>query len=243
VIGGLAAIVVALAVDPPPRYASVTVEADVAGETREVLERRIQERGDVALRSAAVLPARDTNDATIAVVVREDAEESSYAFEIRTLRAGIPVDEPIVGTCRLCTEGEVVTAIEGRLADVIEAMDSPPAPARVSAPRPTPMATTDSARRSPLGKKGIAGVTLLVGGVATLATGIGLVLAPDRDAADPRYDVTTRPVGWALLGSGAAVATAGAVLLALDRRSARRRNRAAFSIGSGHVVVGLHGRF
>lgn len=243
VIGALAAIVLVLAIDAPPRYANVTVEADVTGEARGALQRRIQERGDVVLRSAAVLPARDTNDATIAVLVREDSEASSWTFEIRTLRAGAPVGEPVAGTCRLCTEGEVVTAIEGRLVDVIEAMDPSPAPALVSAPRPIPVAATDTPRRWRLGKQGIAGVTLLVTGTATLATGIGLVLAPDRDAADPRYDVTTRPVGWALFGSGAAVVTVGAVLLALDRRSSHRRNRAAISIGSGHVVVGLRGRF
>jgi hypothetical protein len=243
---GAVGIVLALATgasDPPRRYASLTVDVDAHGDAAEVLRERIHERGDVALRRAAVLPARDADDLTIAVRVREDPDEPSYTFHIDGVRAGAPVGESIAGECRLCTEGELVAAIETRLADAIAAVEPTPAPATEPAPPAVVPPRADAQRRAPLGKAGIAGVTLLVGGAAALATGMGLAVAPVRDADDPRFDVTTRPVGWALLGTGGAIAIAGAVLVGLDRRTARRRARMALGLRGDLVFVALRGRF
>ena len=236
-------LVLALAAAPAQRYASLAVEAEIEGETGEVVRQRITERGDIALRSAAVLPARDDGDARITVVVREEPEPSSYVFEVRTARAGKPDGAPVTGDCRLCTEGELVAAIERELGEVIAALEPPPAPPPIALRESSTATHVDAPRRAPLGKQGIAGVSLLVTGTVAIATGIGLVVAPDRDAADPRYDVTTRPAGWAILGSGAAIATVGAVLLGLDRRPQARRARAALSGGRGHASVGVRVRF
>jgi hypothetical protein len=247
VIATSVALVLALAAEPAgqttQRYASLAVEAEIEGETGEVVRQRITERGDIALRSAAVLPARDDGDATITVVVREDPEASSYVFEVRTARAGKADAAPVTGDCRLCTEGELVAAIERELGEVIAALEPPPAPPPIALRESSAATHVDAPRRTRLGKQGIAGVSLLVAGTVAIATGIGLVVAPDRDAADPRYDVTTRPAGWAVLGTGAAIATVGAVLLGLDRRPQSRRARMALGGGRGHASVGVRFRF
>jgi hypothetical protein len=234
--------------EPPARRAGLEVSVDIAGESdsNAILRRRILERGDVALRQAGVLPASADDDTTIAIRIGDDREESSFTFAIHTSRAGKAMADPIAGTCRLCTEGELVAAVEGRLAEVIAAIEPPAAPAPASAPAPTmrstPRAAMDSPRPRRLGKLGIAGVSSLVAGAAIAATGIGLVLAPDRDAADPRYDISTRPAGWALVGVAGASAVVGAVLLGIDRRRARAA-RLAFTGGGTLVSLGMRGRF
>lgn len=226
-----------------PRHASLAVETDIDGETGEIVRQRIVERGDVALRAASVLPARDEGDATITVVVHEDREASSYAFELRTTRAGTLDGSPVQGACRLCTEGELVEAIERELDVVIADLEPAAAPAPVVPRDPPVRAPVDAPRRHRLGQQGIAGVSLLVAGGVAIATGIGLAAAPPRDDADdPRYDVTTRPAGWAVLGAGAAVATVGAVLVGLDRHRAKRP-RLAVGRHGGSLLVGVHGRF
>lgn len=243
--GSTFALVLAIAGSPDAattRYASLAVQSDLEGETGEIVRQRVVERGDVALRRASVLPARDDTDATITVIVREDRAASSYLFEVRTTRAGAIVGTPVEGTCRLCTEGELVSAIEGELGGVIEALAAPAAPPVVVTRESSTAARVDAPRRHRLGKQGIAGVSLLVTGTVAIATGIGLVVAPPRDATDPRYDITTRPAGWAVLGTGASIATVGAVLVGLDRRAARR-TRLAVGWRGRTLSLGLRGRF
>jgi hypothetical protein len=216
-------IAIAVAGQPQaPRYANVAVEAAVEGEAGSVLERRIRERAAVVLRASAVLPARGAGDPTITVNVQPVAGEApGYAYRLEVERAGESIAAPVDGRCDLCTEGELVASIEVDLGAVVAGL-----PRIAPSPRalPPPRATHDDARVDDrrIGSKGIAGAVLLSAGAAALATGIGLaVAAPRPDPEDPRFDLTTRPVGYALLGAGAATAIVGAVLLAVDLRQRR----------------------
>lgn len=217
-------IAIAFAGEPEaPRYANVAVETAVEGEAGTVLERRIRERAAVVLRASAVLPARGAGDPTISVSVQPVAgEEPGYAYRLQVERAGESIAAPVDGRCDLCTEGELVASIEVDLGTVVAALPRV-APSPRSLPPPAPSRDDVPVDDRRLGSKGIAGAVLLSAGAAALATGIGLaVAAPRPDAEDPRFDLTTRPAGYAVLGAGAATAIVGAVLLAVDLRQRRR---------------------
>jgi hypothetical protein len=101
-----------------------------------------------------------------------------------------------------------------------------------------------------LGAGGKAGIGLLVGGVALAATGGGLVgagVSETREGDALEGDAETRdlrPIGYALLGVGAAVIVTGAVLLGLDRRRARRHQVAiAPAFGPRMTGFSLTARF
>jgi hypothetical protein len=219
------------------RYASVTVEIAIEGDSGAVLTRRIEERSDVVLRSAAVLPARNDEDTTISIsVVYDDTDDPGYAFELRVVRDGETVGTPVEGGCSLCTEGELVADIETELEQVVSriAPADPPNPRGAAAPTAdapaTGRRTTAVDRQRRLGPKGIAGAALIGAGGAALVTGIGLAAAPPRsDPGDPRFELTTRPAGYALLGAGAAIAIVGGVLVGLDVGQ-RRRSTVSFDI-------------
>ncbi len=222
-----------------PMRAALEVDASKAGEGHEVIERRIEERGAVVLRDAGILPAQSSADPSIDVTISEvTGEDPGYRYRVAILdEEGWSTE----GTCNLCTEGELVQAVEATLGEAASHLPrhAEPAPAPTTTP-PTPTTTkkTSSADRVPLGRMGKAGVGLVAGGATLLGIGIGLAVASPRVKDDaPLEKTTTRPPGYALLGVGAAVVVTGAVLLSIDRTNARRTALApTFGRGSAGVV-------
>ncbi|MEM9460923.1 MAG: hypothetical protein AAGF11_42560 [Myxococcota bacterium] len=118
--------------------------------------------------------------------------------------------------------------------------------------------STNDSGRQPLAAMGKAGVGLLVVGGVVVNAGVALLIRQPtyfpRDDPQATYLTTTRPAGWALLGSGVATVVVGAVLLGVERSRARSRsNRVARSrrravvahpwVAPGSGGVGLLGRF
>jgi hypothetical protein len=237
---GLVAIPTTALANEAPLRAALDVDASQAGEGHDVIERRIDERGAVVLRDAGILPAQSADDPSIHVAISEVAgEDPGYAY-----RVSIPGEAwKTEGTCQLCTEGELVEAVEASLAEAASNLPRPEAQQPVPAPassKPPAAATSD---RPPLGKLGKAGIGLLAGGALLTGVGIGLAAAPPRvDPDAPLEKTTTRPPGYVLLGVGAATLIAGAVLLSLDRTQAKRA-AVTPTLGPRTAGVVLSGRF
>jgi hypothetical protein len=216
-------------------WAHVAVDTSKTGEAGPAIRRRVQERADVVLRRAGVMPGRGPQDPTINVVVREKVGDNpGWEYTITVSRPDEPVPTGETTTCDLCTETELVDAIEGRLATVAAELEAEQAEASdsgdddvtepVSTPAIDPGPPHDPKK---LGKKGKAGVALLAVGGGGLVAGIVLAVLPPRDHKDmPTKDVHTDTPGYVVLGVGAAAVIVGAVLLGLDRRAAKRRSKA-----------------
>jgi hypothetical protein len=232
-------------------WAHVAVDTSGVGEAGPVLRRRVQERADVVLRRAGVMPGRGPKDPTISVVIKEiTGDEPSWEYSITLSRSDTPAAAAAPQSCPLCTETELVEAIEGRLATVaadleatqVETPDEPttdPTEDPSDDPKPAPIVTTDDASKGKLGKKGKAGAALVGLGVAGVAVGIVLVVLPDRPkTGDPTREVFTQPPGYALLATGAVSLVVGAVLLGIDRKQAKQsgRKQARIRLDPGGVV-------
>ena len=117
---------------------------------------------------------------------------------------------------------------------------TPPIPPRVDPEQPT---QPDRTRR-PLAGMGKAGIGLLVTGAAGLGVGIGLVAAGTAvDDGNDRQAIDRRPPGYAVIGTSAALAITGAILLGLDRRRARRVQAIVPTWERQFVGISLSGRF
>ncbi len=233
-------------------WAHVAVDTSATGEAGPAIRRRVQERADVVLRRAGVMPGRGPQDPTINVVIREKrGEDPGWEYTITVSRPDEPTPVGETTECDLCTETELVDAIEGRLATVAaeleaeqsattgdvnaDGVDDDLAPARPVDPGPT---------RDPkkLAAKGKAGAALVAVGGSGLIAGIVLAVLPPRDAeGKPTKDVFTDTPGYVLIGTGAAVLIVGAVLLGLDRREAKRQSklRARIQITPARGGLGL----
>jgi len=231
-------------------WAHVAVDTSGVGEAGPVLRRRVQERADVVLRRAGVMPGRGPKDPTISVVIKEiTGDEPSWEYSITLSRSDTPAQAAPSQSCPLCTETELVEAIEGKLATIaadletqVETPDEPttdPTEDPSDDTKPVPIATTDDTSKGKLGKKGKAGAALVGLGVAGVAVGIVLVVLPDRPkSGDPTREVFTQPPGYALLATGAVSLVVGAVLLGIDRKQAKRsgRKQARIRLAPGGVV-------
>lgn len=224
-------------------WAHVAVDTSAIGEAGPAIRRRVQERADVVLRRAGIMPGRGPQDPTISVVIREvDGDEPGWAYAITITRAEQVTGANDPHTCPLCTETELVDAIEGRLATIAAELEGPADdPATAGDPTAAPTETTPPSR-SPtdapvdrgLRPSGKAGVALVVTGGLGLVTGLVLAVLPARPkSGDPTREVYTQPPGYALLGVGAATLVVGAVLLGLDRRRAKTRGHARVQLGRG----------
>jgi len=228
-------------------WAHVAVDTSQIGEAGPAIRRRVQERADVVLRRAGVMPGRGPQDPTINVVIREKEGDDpgwDYLITVTHPDRAAPTGTPQL--CELCTETELIDAIEGRLATIAAELETQ---AQVEEPHDDPTAPTDEPvpARDPkrLGPKGKAGAALVALGGSGVIVGIVLAVLPASPATDDgrndySREVFTQPPGYALLGVGAAVLVTGAVLLGLDRRQARRRSREQARI---RAVPGLGFRF
>jgi hypothetical protein len=216
-------------------WAHVAVDTSETGEAGPAIRRRVQERADVVLRRAGVMPGRGPQDPTINVVVREKGgDKPGWEYTITVSRPDETTPSGEMSTCDLCTETELVDAIEGRLATVAAELEAEQSAARDPdddvATDPTTTPHTD--RGLPhdpkkLGKKGKAGAALIAIGGGGLVAGIVLAVLPAKDHPDmPTKNVYTDTPGYVVLGVGAAALITGVVLLALDRRAAKRQSKA-----------------
>lgn len=228
---------------PSRGWAHVAVDTSQIGEAGPAIRRRVQERSDVVLRRAGVMPGRGPQDPTISVVIREvEGDKPGWTYAITIRRADEPPRVDETNACELCTETELVDAIEGRLARLageLEADEAPPPPR----PAPTTAASSSlppvhDAPASPvrLGGKGKAGVALLGIGGAALVAGVALVALPDRPKpGDPTHEIFTQPPGYALLATSGAAFVVGLALLVVDRVQAKR-DRGRVALGRGLVL-------
>ncbi|GEM_PF-3219254 len=243
--------------------AYLDIDTSAVGGSGPLVQRRIQERGDVVLRRAEVLPGATEDDARIRIVVREfDGADQGYAFETSVVYRGTAVEgSQQTIECKLCTEGELVDRVEdaiARLVPVAREVSQAPVPAPASSSPPSqslgePEVSAPPARlppsrppdRGPLPLKvyGRAGIGLMAAGLGVLVVGIGLTVnEPKDDPEDKTYDRTTEPPGIALLALGATSLAIGAVLLVYDRRQAKRERRLAWSpVIHGHFAGAMIG--
>lgn len=213
------------------RYADVAVETQSLGAAGPVVRRRVGERADVVLRRSGVLPPRDADDPIISVTVEElTGDEPGYVFRVEILVNGVATEKAKPSECRLCTEGELVDAIEGRLEHAVANL--PSAGGDVPPPRvePTPKDPIDApapARKPGPGMR-IAGATVLGVGAAALIAGAVMATRPEKPKpGDPLYLTSTHNPGYALIGVGGAAAITGAVLLLVDARRRAKHKRSS----------------
>lgn len=218
-------------------WAHVAVDTSQIGEAGPVIRRRVQERADVVLRRAGVMPGRGPQDPTIGVVIHEITGNSpGWEYAITISRAEQPAGLAHFQSCELCTETELVDAIEGRLATIAADLESTPTaePTVTSAPdeveptrEPLPVSGPGpTTRPRGLSAQGKAAVALLALGGAGMVAGIVLAVLPARPkSGDPTHEVFTQPPGYAALGTAGVALVVGAVLLALDRKASRRNAR------------------
>jgi hypothetical protein len=233
-------------------WAHVAIDTSAVGEAGPVLRRRVQERADVVLRRAGVMPGRSPQDPTINVVIKEiTGDDPSWEHTIGVTRGDTVVMAPEMQTCPLCTETELVEAVEGRLSTIAgkleedaktlppsDASTDPTTDAAEPEPKTTPV-TTDDTRKGKLGTKGKAGVALVALGAAGVIAGVVLIVLPDRPkSGDPTREVFTQPPGYGVLAGGAVSLVVGAVLLGLDRKQAKKQGRkqARIRLGAGGVL-------
>ena len=230
--------------------AGLEIDTTAAGPSGPVMLSRLEEVGNLELRRAEILPRRAGDDPVIRVKVEVRGKEGdTYAiFSEVTVRGQVVEGSAREVVCSLCTEGEAVDRARSELLRLVPFVR---ARFRAAAAKPTdntpppPVVTpTEDRKKKPLGALGKAGIGLLAGGVVLLGTGIGLAVPEPRpDPDDPLREINTRPVGYAVLGVGAAAIVTGAVLLVLDRRKARRVAHLAPMIDRGSAGLLLVGRF
>lgn len=202
----------------PRAWANVAVDTSEVGEAGPAVRRRVQERADVVLRGAGILPGRGPADPTIRVIVRELGGDRPGWDYVVTL-APEHAQTPAFDRCSLCTETELVDAIEGRLAILAAELDDATVPA--ATPRshdpPPPATPATPTRRRPMRATGIALLSL---GGAALVTGAVLAARPARPKpGEPLREIYTQPPGYALLASGGAALVVGLVLLLVVHRA------------------------
>jgi hypothetical protein len=231
--------------------ARLEIDTSAAGPGADVLHRRIEERANVVLRHAKVLPG-DQDDVVLGIVVRElVGDEPGYALTLELHAAdGSPLGEPTRLECRLCTETELVARVEAELETTVSTLrelgestaqpdESMAQPDSTPARDPEHSPVDDTTDRRPGAGMLAGGITLLVVGGAGLGTGVGLAIPEPRiDEDDPLYRITTRPIGYALLAGGVALAVGGAVLTAL---AVKRRRSPQWSLApyGGRDRVGV----
>jgi hypothetical protein len=213
------------------RYADVAVETKGLGEAGPVVRRRVGERADVVLRRSGVLPPRDAGDPVLSVTVDElVGDEPGYVFKVEILVDGTAKEAATPSECRLCTEGELVDAIEGRLEHAVTelpvASDEPPPP-RVDPTKVDSPQHDDAVDRPPGPGMKIGGATLVaVGGAATITGAVLAALKPKPKSGDPLHLTDTHNPGYALIAVGASALVTGAVLLIVDARRRAKHKRA-----------------
>lgn len=202
-----------------------------------------------------------------------DSAGSSYSIVIRHTPLGDTPLATIGGVCRRISDEACVQRIGADLALVLPRLhdpqppgtpaeaprDPPAAPATpdaarsrpLLAPRPLPVAPPANTppRESPHARRKLnrlskAGIGVLATGFTGLGVGIGLAANPKWvDPDDYSYLLSTHPVGYALIGTGLAMMTAGTAMLIIGLRRTPRVMPTAQMFGGRSLGFGLSGRF
>lgn len=225
-----------LAAAPESIEARLEIDTEQAGSGAKVLHRRIEERANLVLRQAKVLPG-DRDDALLRIAVQELVGEDpgfAVSFELRAAD-GTLIADPIAFECSLCTETELVARVEAELETVIRTLREQPPPSPPPAEVPPPTLTSEPPVAEPprthAGLLG-GGIALLLVGSGLLGSGVGLSIPEPRvDQDNPLDLITTRPIGYALIAGGIAAATTGAILTAIAVERRRKTRLSAASLG------------
>ncbi|MBK8235445.1 MAG: hypothetical protein IPK74_07830 [Deltaproteobacteria bacterium] len=226
-----------------PTWANVAVDTSGVGEAGPAVRRRVQERADVVLRNAGVLPGRGPDDPTIRVIIREvQGERPGWSYRVFT-DAG-QGDATAEDSCDLCTETELVDAIEGRVAIIAAALRSAaeraaaagapvstqPPPPRIADPQgeqPQPHGRVGPTGKAGFGPTGKVGFGLIGVGVGGIVAGAVLAALPAHPKpGEPLREIYTQPPGYALLAAGGTALVIGTALVLADRYGRKRRGRA-----------------
>ncbi len=227
--------------------AGLEIDTTAAGPSGPVMLSRMEELGNLELRRAEILPRRAGDDPVIhvRVEVRGDEGDTYAIFSEVTVRGKALEGSAREVVCSLCTEGEAVERARSellRLVPFVRARFRAAAAAKPKEEAPKPVVVPPPDTRLRAGGK--AGIGLLAGGTVLLGAGIGLALTEPRpDPNDPLREINIRPVGYAVLGVGAAAIVTGAVLLILDRRKVRRVAQLAPMLERGSAGLLLVGSF
>lgn len=181
--------------------------------------------------------------------------KSNYSVRIEVARSGKPPELVETFECT-CGDSDLTAAVIARLPAALERLEtreSPTSdplveqePASAEPVAATANGPTDGMARKRLGGLGRAGIGVGAVGAATLVSG-GIVYAQGRRPEQPlgqfeeRDGKDFRPPGIALMVTGGAALVTGVVLLAVDRRKARRSSAALVVPSPGGLV--LTGRF
>lgn len=192
---------------------------------------------------------------------RDSSAVTSYSIVIRHTLLGDTPLATIGAVCRdhddACIEqiGADLALLLPRLRGYIAAAPPAPPPSTAVSP-PPPLASPPAATpalppnsraptpRKPLHSLARAGIGVLAAGVAGLGVGIGLAANPPRlNPENYDYLITTRPVGYAILGTSLAVMTAGTAMLIVGVRRSTRVVPVAQTFGGRSLGLGISGRF
>ncbi len=251
--------------DGPQLQGRVFVEAKgLNDDGGAVLAGRANRAADEAIVAAGVEPTSAAAGPELRIVIWP-RDEGGYRVEYEIVYDGSPVEDGTGSSeCQLCSDQELIEHIRSLASDASPRLtvprqppDTPPPvePDPPQGPEEPPIETP-----APWGAMGKTGLALVIVGVVATGAGIGLGIRQPQHFDDPTRATeltTTRPVGWALLGGGVAVAVTGGILLGLDRRRARAeaappehatatpKVEAALHpwFGPGSGGVGLRGRF
>jgi hypothetical protein len=229
----------------PPRVGRVFVDAGGLGDAGPVIGGRATLVGKGALQGQGVTHTDAPAGPELQVTLKE-RDAGGYRVDYVIVYDGTPTKNGSGGfDCQLCTEDELVEKVEALVIQVAPKMVVPE-PESDGGPGPDPDVKDDggggtdpdgghgngggtvtdedpNALRG-LGKAGIA--LVVVGGLGAI-TGVSLVAITPKHfpMGDAQADQirTTRPPGWGALGGGVAALVVGAVLLAVDRKQAKRR--------------------
>lgn len=221
----LSAAVSLIAPDEPTRC-SLEVDAAAVADQGAVIQVKLEEEGQSFLESNDIRPAREAQDAILKVVVQPDrGGESGYAASLVVERNGLEVaDTRHEVDCAGCSTDELVAAVVDEFDSILPQLKPPEAePVEAEGPIDNggPIDTgVDRKGMGPMGSAGIAMGVLGLTGVVGGAVLVGMGQPVQEDEAQLR---DFRTPGVAVLGGGGALLIAGAILIAVDRTQAKKR--------------------
>ncbi len=224
----------------------VKVEVDGSIDRAEQVRERITTDAEKVLRDHDVATTVDPK-APRSLTIEIGGERYDYAIELVVERAG-KADEPVRLRCE-CNYDELFAKVSEGVRESVPALqkaDDEPVPPSTTPPatngQPAAPPVEPDRGPTPLGGMGKGGIAALVVGTAALGTGIALAVIgePEREGESERSVETTDfgPAGYALIGVGAAAVITGAVLIAVDRKRARKR-AVSFSPWAGVGLAGI----
>ena len=240
------------AAEPAAQGSSVVVvEVDASIERAQQVRERIASDAEAMLRENDVATTIDP-EAPRTLTIDIGGERYAYEIELVVERSG-KADAPVKLRCE-CNYDELFAKVSEGVRDSVPALQRadesavpPSTPPSTNGGEPEqPPVVDDRGGPAPLGGLGKAGIATMAVGVAGLGAGIALAVIGEREREDSNREVEATnfgPPGYALIGVGAAVVVTGVVLLAVDRRRAKRNAAMMPIAGPQFVGWSFTGRF